>query len=132
MGVNLVAMSLHAVKTFMLHNTSRDGLVEEISLARLPIVIGRGAEAEVCLDDRWVSRRHCQIDEVDGQLVVRDLGSKHGTLLNDRPIRESVLMPGDRLTVGLSEFLAATHDHLESEFEGRDRGCGFDRRRKPR
>ena len=77
----------------------------EIPLNRLPVTIGRGAEADIRLPDRWVSRRHCVIDRVDDQLVVRDLGSSNGTLVNGSHIGESILLPADRLTVGMTTFL---------------------------
>ena len=42
----------------------------------------------------------------DGVLVVRDLGSKYGTFVNGRQIAEALLLPGDMLSVGLSNFVA--------------------------
>jgi pSer/pThr/pTyr-binding forkhead associated (FHA) protein len=41
-----------------------------------------------------------------GVLWVHDLGSKHGTLINDGRISAAPLRPGDRLSVGLSCFVA--------------------------
>lgn len=78
----------------------------ELVLHQFPLVIGRGAESDILLEDRWVSRRHCQIEERDGLLVVRDLGSRHGTLVNNAPVAESPLLPGDTLRVGLSTLVA--------------------------
>lgn len=77
---------------------------EPVVLNRLPITIGRSDAATLCVPDRWVSRVHCEIVEVDGQLTVRDLGSKHGTMLNGEMIRSSRLQSGDRLTVGTQIF----------------------------
>ncbi len=42
----------------------------QVFVAELPVTVGRGREAEIRLADWWVSRAHCQIDEVDGSLVV--------------------------------------------------------------
>lgn len=78
----------------------------EIPLERFPLVVGRGIDCDVLLEDRWVSRRHCQIEEQQGMLVVRDLSSRHGTLLNGTPITEAVLRPGDILSVGLLALVA--------------------------
>ena len=78
----------------------------EILLNELPLVIGRGGDCPICLDDRWVSRRHCEIVASAGYLVVRDLGSKYGTFVNGRQILEIRLSPGDMLSVGLSNFVA--------------------------
>ena len=71
------------------------------------IVLGRCSEADVRIDDRWVSRRHCELAECDGVLVVRDLGSTHGTFVNGRHVSEARLRPEDKLTIGLTSFVAS-------------------------
>lgn len=80
------------------------GPLGEIVLDRLPLTLGRGDAATVCLPDRWVSRLHCEILEMGGELTVRDLGSKHGTMLNGAPVRVGRLRSGDRLTIGTQTF----------------------------
>ncbi|MBP88355.1 MAG: hypothetical protein CMJ64_16840 [Planctomycetaceae bacterium] len=79
---------------------------EEVVVDRFPLVIGRSPDADITLDDRWVSRRHCELEMIDGVIVVRDLGSKHGILVNDSPVCESPLQPSDTLNVGLSRVVA--------------------------
>jgi pSer/pThr/pTyr-binding forkhead associated (FHA) protein len=78
---------------------------EEIQLDRLPVVIGRSPDAGLCLADRWASRHHCSLEERDGSLLVRDLGSRNGTLINGCYATETVVMPGEKLTIGLSTFV---------------------------
>ena len=51
-----------------------------------------------------VSRRHCEIFEVDGTLFVRDAGSLNGTLVDDATVQEAALKPGHTLTVGPLDF----------------------------
>ena len=85
-------------------------LEHQFPLDKLPLVVGRSLEAAIRIVDRWASRRHCEIAESDGSLVVRDLGSTHGTLLNGQPITESPLMPGDKLTIGLTTFLVSAEE----------------------
>lgn len=85
-----------------------------IKLRQLPVVIGRGRDSDIRLDDPLVSRQHCEIDELDGALVVRDLGSTNGTLVNGSSISEATLLPGDQLTVGKSQFLASYRLRLTS------------------
>lgn len=80
--------------------------VRDCLLDRLPLVIGRSADADIQLDDRWVSRQHCKVDVQEGVVVVEDLASRHGTLVNDKPITQSKLFPGDTLCVGLSRLVA--------------------------
>jgi pSer/pThr/pTyr-binding forkhead associated (FHA) protein len=78
-----------------------------VLFSELPVIVGRGPEAGIRLGDAWVSRCHCEIAELDGALVVRDLGSRHGTLVNRQPVSESLLLPGDELLVGLTSLRAA-------------------------
>ena len=75
-----------------------------ISLAELPLLIGRSPLAKIRLDDTFVSRCHCEIEEVSGTLLVRDLGSTHGTLVNGQAIIQSPLRLGDTLTIGHTSF----------------------------
>lgn len=77
----------------------------EIRIEQFPIEMGRGTTVGVRIDDRFLSRRHCELAIVDGQLHVRDLQSRHGTLVNGKSISEVALAPGDRLQIGLSHFI---------------------------
>jgi pSer/pThr/pTyr-binding forkhead associated (FHA) protein len=79
---------------------------KELRVRQLPLTIGRGEEADFPLEDRWVSRRHCEIFERDGALALRDLGSRHGTLVNGHVVSESVLQPGDRISIGMTTLVA--------------------------
>jgi len=74
-------------------------------IAQPPMMLGRSLESEIRLEDPWVSRRHCRIDQVDAAVVVRDLGSTHGTFVNGCQVVEAVLEPGDKLSVGMSSFV---------------------------
>jgi len=78
---------------------------EEIVLDALPAKIGRGGDVQVRLDDPYISRCHCEIEEKEGVLVVRDLGSKNGTYVNGFRITEALLMPGYKLSMGQTRFL---------------------------
>ena len=68
-----------------------------------PMVIGRGEEADLDLDDRAVSGRHCRVRAEWDHLVVEDLGSMNGTYVNGKPLREPRELPvGGRLQLGRS------------------------------
>ena len=76
----------------------------QVIINKLPAVLGRSPDADVRLNDFWVSRVHCEISEANEGLLVRDLGSTNGTLVNGKQVNESHLLPGDLLTVGLTIF----------------------------
>ncbi|WP_425619358.1 FHA domain-containing protein [Anatilimnocola sp. NA78] len=77
----------------------------EIVLEHFPADIGRGVDVSLRIDDRWISRRHCQLNVEGNELLVRDLGSRHGTYVNGQPIDQARLLPGNELCLGLSHFL---------------------------
>ena len=70
-----------------------------------PVTIGRADNASIVLSDRWVSRNHCQLELVEDRVVLRDLGSKHGTFVNGKKVVESTLNLGDQIDVGLTSFV---------------------------
>ncbi len=69
----------------------------------LPIFIGREEDSLVRLiGDLAVSRRHAEIFQHEEAIRIRDLNSKHGTLVNGEPIQEMNLASGDKIQVGTS------------------------------
>lgn len=80
----------------------------EIELEQFPADIGRGVDVALRIDDRWISRRHCRLTVENGEVYVRDLGSRHGTYVNGQAIEKACLRPGTELCLGLSHFLVAT------------------------
>lgn len=79
---------------------------------KLPAMIGRSRDADVTVSHASVSRHHCLIYELEGALVVRDNGSLNGTVVDGQKIQESLLKPGQSLTIGPLTFRA------EYEYEG--------------
>jgi pSer/pThr/pTyr-binding forkhead associated (FHA) protein len=77
----------------------------EIKL-RLPSTVGRGRGTTIMLPHPLVSRQHCELFEMNGQLMVRDLGSLNGTFVNNQRVTESPLPPGELLTIGTVTFRA--------------------------
>ncbi len=83
-----------------------DAKAGEVNL-KLPTIIGRGKEAGLTVPHALVSRRHTEIFERDGKLVVRDLGSLNGTFINNTRIEgEQILDPNQLLTLGNITFRA--------------------------
>lgn len=70
----------------------------------LPMVIGRSRSADLTVAHPMVSRRHCEIYDSSGLLMVRDLDSLNGTLVAGRKISEAALRPNDEFSVGPLTF----------------------------
>lgn len=67
----------------------------------LGLRIGRSFPADVVLDNRGVSRNHCEVALSDGDLLVTDLDSTNGTFVDDERIFGTVELPvGSVLRVG--------------------------------
>ena len=62
--------------------------------------LGRDSHCEVHLEDSEASRTHAEIDFVDGDYVLRDLGSSNGTFVNGNRVTEHTLRIGDRVQIG--------------------------------
>jgi pSer/pThr/pTyr-binding forkhead associated (FHA) protein len=63
--------------------------------------IGRRDDCLIRVRSSQVSRRHCEVYEENGTLMVRDVGSSNGTFVNGkRVLGQQSLKPGDVLTVG--------------------------------
>src|SRR5947209_12932542 len=63
--------------------------------------IGRHDDCQLRIKSSQVSRKHCELFEKKGLLLVKDLGSSNGTYVNGKRIQEQrVLEPGDELTIG--------------------------------
>jgi Nif-specific regulatory protein len=69
------------------------------------VTIGRDTSATVCINSRSASRRHCIVRRDGDRYLLRDLGSRNGTLVNDRPITECILRHGDRIGISESQFM---------------------------
>jgi two-component system cell cycle response regulator len=64
-------------------------------------VLGRGASADIVLDEPSVSREHARvIRDDDGAYFIEDLGSTNGTFLAGSPVQRARLKSGDRLQIG--------------------------------
>lgn len=67
--------------------------------------VGRTARADFIVEAPLVSRLHCRLTAgKDDKLIVEDLGSTNGTLVNGKRIERVELQTGDVLTVGRVEF----------------------------
>jgi len=63
------------------------------------LIIGRSRGCDLQIPHSDTSRRHAEIYRTEAGFVLRDLGSTNGTLVNDRPVREHTLEPGDRIQI---------------------------------
>jgi pSer/pThr/pTyr-binding forkhead associated (FHA) protein len=65
------------------------------------VLIGRGADCQLILDDDYVSTRHARIVSGDNGIYVEDLGSTNGTYVNGQRITApTTLTMADTVRIG--------------------------------
>ncbi|MBZ0285269.1 MAG: VWA domain-containing protein [Anaerolineae bacterium] len=75
-------------------------------LDRELIRIGRASQNELVMNAKNVSRFHCQIKRDGDKLVLEDLGSTNGTVVNDEPLKQPhVLSVGDIARIGHEQII---------------------------
>lgn len=71
-----------------------------------PAIIGRGADADVIVDDAEASRHHARLEAENGIVYVSDLESTNGTYLNGRRLHQAIeVREGDRIDVGTARLV---------------------------
>lgn len=62
-----------------------------------PRVVGRLEQSDIRIDDPAFADRHARIELHGEQVVLRDLGSYEGSVINGERVRDAVLSPGDQI-----------------------------------
>lgn len=118
---------------FLIHRTA-EGEDIKLPITTKPIVLGRGIETDIRVEDDEVSRAHCAVWLEGEKLLVKDLRSRNGTFVNDGRVAEAEVKPGDRVRIGRCEFaiegdapskgVSTIMRETEQEMMG-DQGKGF-------
>ena len=77
-------------------------------------LLGSSARCDLWIRDEYVSPVHCAIARrADGRMIVRDRGSRNGTILDRSPVSVAELRAGSYLTIGCTTLVAigAPHRH---------------------
>ena len=81
--------------------------------------IGRDTLNTITVNDAGVSRRHAVFERVGDVVLVKDVGSKNGTYVNDDEVRERELRDGDLIYVGHGTYKFLAGDSPEHDiYEG--------------
>ncbi len=92
------------------------GMGTRYPLGETPLVLGRGSDCEIRINDHSVSRRHARIQPgADGYYAV-DLQSTNGTYVNDVPASMYKLKDGDYLRVGNCIYRFLMGGNVEAEY----------------
>jgi len=99
---------------------TQDGLARRFDVPPGETLIGRALTSGLVLNDASVSRHHATLINRNGQLEIRDAGSRFGTLKNGIALTgPTEANPGDTITLGRVEILVVAaprvsldEDHL--------------------
>src|SRR5438270_2158207 len=92
------------------------GMGTRYPLSDTPVVLGRGNDCDIRINDHSVSRRHARIQPgADGYYAV-DLQSTNGTFVNDVPASICKLKDGDYLRVGNCIYRFLAGGNVEAEY----------------
>ncbi len=72
------------------------------------VVVGRSRDVDLQIVNADVSRRHGMIYWSEGSVVVKDMGSTNGTMVNGYPIDSTVVRPSDVIRIGNAHITVAS------------------------
>ncbi len=107
------------------------GGAEVLEFDTFPVLIGRGADCDVVLDDGKASREHARIlapedGRGDDIFVVEDLGSSNGTFVNCAKIAEAEVTTGDVIEVGRTDIQLVEEERSRTHVKRVSSGRLFD------
>jgi serine phosphatase RsbU (regulator of sigma subunit) len=79
------------------------GNQREVEIVHTPFTLGRQSDSDLVLLDSRISRRHAQIVKTDSGYLIEDMGSRHGTAVNNDRISSCPLKSGDRINLGVAD-----------------------------
>lgn len=80
------------------------------------IYIGSSSNCKIQIQQEGVLDQHARLEVKDKQLLIKDLRSKTGTLVNGFHIIEAILKDGDLITIAKHDFLVHDLDAVKKEF----------------
>lgn len=97
-----------------------NGEVIELNVESNRCVIGRSSKCDVVIPHEGMSRLHCQIEFIDGEYFVTDLGSTNGVLIDNQKIEPHQKIPYQTflpLSFGAVQSLIITEEASSSRIQ---------------
>jgi len=83
----------------------KDGSGKSLQLPSTVTVIGRKPDCDLYASHKHISRRHCKLVCSEESLKVHDLGSRNGTYINGKRVKETQIQAGDNMKIGPLTFV---------------------------
>ncbi|MEM9398646.1 MAG: FHA domain-containing protein [Verrucomicrobiota bacterium] len=90
----------NSVKILSLEISSNELKPFRFVIKKKQMTVGRDEANELCLAETSVSRKHAMIINMNDNLIIRDLGSLNGTMINGQVITEGIAKKDQIITFG--------------------------------
>ena len=78
----------------------KDSIISEYPLVAEETAIGRKPENAIHIDNLAVSGHHARVLKIGSKVILEDLGSTNGTLVNHKQVTKHILKHGDSILIG--------------------------------
>ena len=100
--------------------TNNGSVIQELTMERARLLIGRSDHNDISISSRFISRHHAMLVRHGPTTFLMDLNSTNGTFVNSKRISNHVLMHDDVITVGhhrikFSDPFATRRGKLDSD-----------------
>jgi len=82
-----------------------------------PVILGRGFNVDVMINDGMISRTHLQISYEKDCFIVEDLNSKNGSYIDDNQIKKVSVIPGTIVNIGNSMLVLSLKSETQINIE---------------
>lgn len=62
-----------------------------------PRLVGSSSDADIRIDEPAFADRHARVEMLGTRVLLRDLGSAEGSVVNGEPVRDALMGPGDQV-----------------------------------
>ena len=83
----------------------KDSVLKKFPLDKNEIIIGRGEECDLQIDEIYASRKHLKIVSKDNSIEIKDLNSTNGTTVKYTKIKSAIINTGESFSIGEIEFI---------------------------
>ena len=90
-------------------------------LTKAQCVIGRADLADIMVEDKFVSKMHAMLKLYSNALVLHDLNSTNGTIVNSREVRKTILRSDDIISLGRHRLKIENAPAISAETDARIR-----------
>jgi HD-GYP domain-containing protein (c-di-GMP phosphodiesterase class II) len=87
-----------------------------VSLDAPQVVIGRSTEADLQLNDKFISKKHARILVVHNSYYIEDLSSRNGTMVNGEPVTRIRLVNQDVIRLGRTDMHFIQMDAIDENY----------------